>query len=388
MDSIDITLIGGGVIGLAAAYYLTKTHPDKSIVILEKNARIGEEQSTHNSGVLHAGWAYTPGSLKAQLCIQGNQQLQQFAKTHHIPCKETGKLIVATTRAELDILNHYHRRAIQNNVPNIEFLTTQQIQSYEPNVTGIAALYIPSAGIIDAASYVKKLERLVTQNDGIILQKHTVTNITPQQNSFLLTILSPAGSIQYNTNQLINTAGLNATAISKLINPSFPYTIAPTLGEYMKFNKTTRQNLNMSGLNVYPVPQPIPNMYDEHGNQKYALGNHLTPTFDMQPDGSITIGNTILVGPLTPQYNKNIPQPKKSPTEFINTLHSYFPSLKEEDLQPDQIGIQAKINGYSDFVIEQDHQHKNAFHLLADSPGLTASLAIAEYFTTHILKKE
>ncbi len=390
MDHIDITLIGGGIIGLATAYYLTQAYPHKSIVILEKNARLGEEQSTHNSGVLHAGWAYTPGSLKSKLCVQGNEQLQQFAKAYHIPCKQTGKLVVATTPLELETLVFYHHRAIQNHLLNIDLLRPSQITSLEPNVTGIGALYLPSAGIIDAAAYVQKLEHLVKNNDGIILPQHTVTNITPQEKAFLLTIQSPSGTIQYTTNQLINTAGLHATSIGRLINPHFPYIIQPTLGEYMKFNKTTRTNLNMSGLNVYPVPQPIPGMYDEYGNQKYALGNHLTPTFDLQLDGSIAIGNTVLVGPLTSPYTpspSNAPPTKKSPQQFIQTLHSYFPSLQESDLQYDQIGIQAKINGYSDFVIGQDAIHQNAYHILADSPGLTASLAIAEYFINHIFQK-
>jgi|SRR3989338_8539987 len=389
MEQIDITLIGGGVIGLTTAYYLAQAHPHKSIVILEKNKRLSEEQSTHNSGVLHAGWAYTPNSLKAKLCVEGNNLIQQFATVHHIPHQETGKLVVATTQRELDILNFYHRRAIQNQVANIEFLSATKINSYEPNLTGIAALYIPSVGIIDAASYCKKLEQLVTQHNGIILPQHNVTNITPKEHSFLLTLQTPTATEQFETNILINTSGLNATSIGKMINPNFPYLISPTCGEYMKFNKTTRPDLNMSGLNVYPVPQPIKGMYDEHHQQKYALGNHLTPTFDMQPDGSISLGNIVLVGPLTTPYNPAIPphfQQKKSPQDFIQTLHPYFPNIQEEDLQYDQIGIQAKLNGYNDFVIEQDHQHKNAFHILADSPGLTSSLAIAQYFIEHIFK--
>ncbi len=391
MEQIDITLIGGGIIGLTTAYYLAQAHPHKSILLLEKNKRLAEEQSTHNSGVLHSGWAYTPNSLKAQLCVQGNQLLQQFAKEHHIPYKVTGKLIVATTKSELETLVFYHQRAIQNHLKNINLLLPPQIATLEPNVTGIAALYFPSAGIIDAATYCKKLEQLVQKQDGIILPQHNVINITPTENSFILNINTPTEPLQLETNQLINTVGLHATSIGKMINPNFPYIISPTLGEYMKFNKTTRSDLHMSGLNVYPVPQPIPGMYDEHQQPKYALGNHLTPTFDMQPDGSITIGNTILVGPLTTAYNPTIPphlQPKKSSTEFIQTLHNYFPSLQESDLQYDQIGIQAKINGHSDFVIEQDHLHQNAFHILADSPGLTASLAIAQYFTEHIFSKK
>lgn len=385
MDQIDITIIGGGVIGLAAAYYLTNAYPKKSIVILEKNARLGEEQSTHNSGVLHSGWAYTPNSLKAKLCVRGNSQLKEFAKEHHIACKVTGKLIIATNHKELDILSHYFQRAMQNHVLNMNMLSPPQITDFEPNVRGIAALRIQSAGIIDAASYCKKLEQLVKQNDGIILSKHTVTSILPTEKSFILNLNTQKEPVQFETNLLINTAGLNATSIGKMINPNFPYLISPTRGEYMKFNKTTRPDLNMSGLNVYPVPQPIPGMYNEYHKQKYALGNHLTPTFDMQPDGTITLGNTVLVGPLTTSHIPNTPHTKKTPQEFIQTLHNYFPSVQEEDLQPDQVGIQAKINNYSDFVIEQDHKYKNAFHILADSPGLTASLAIAQYFVQNNL---
>ncbi len=390
MEQIDITLIGGGIIGLTTAYYLAQAHPHKSILLLEKNARLSEEQSTHNSGVLHSGWAYTPNSLKAKLCVQGNQLLQQFAKDHHIPYKATGKLIVATTKSELETLVFYHQRAIQNHLKNIDLLLPPKITALEQNVTGIAALYFPSAGIIDAATYCKKLEQLVKKQNTIILSQHLVTSITPTENSFILNLNTPTEQVQFETNILINTAGLNATSIGKMINLNFPFNISPTRGEYMKFNKTTRSDLNMSGLNVYPVPQPIPGMYDEHHQQKYTLGNHLTPTFDMQPDGSISLGNTVLVGPLTTSYNPTIPhhlQPKKSPQDFIQTLHNYFPSLQETDLQYDQIGIQAKLNGHSDFVIEQDHLHKSAFHILADSPGLTASLAIAQYFVEKIFLK-
>lgn len=374
---VDIAIIGGGVIGLAVGYYLTKEFPAKTIALFEKHKFLGEEQSGRNSGVVHAGHLYRPRTKKAGLCLRGNKMLASFAQEQKIPYQRTGKITVATTFEEEKILEFYLQQSRKNGVDDAQIISAVEIKKREPNVTARCALYTPTTGIIDAAAYVRTLESLLCQQGGYILKEAEVVAIAVGEKNNNLTILQKENEKTYavKAEYLINAAGLESEIVGKKINPNFPYVIKPHRGNYLKFNKNRREEIAMSGLNVYPVPQPILGLYNQDGKPKMMVGTHLTPTFEYVFQ-DVKIGRTVLVGPLACQDGQNGKSPPKK--MFLDEVIHFFPGLREEDLEEEMAGIQVKIAGYDDFVIERDRTFGNCIHVIADSPGLTASLAIAE----------
>ena len=381
MESIDITIIGGGCNGLATGLALAQEYPEKTIAVFEKQKFLGEEQSGHNSGVKHSGIFYHPGSLKATLCVRGNELLSRFAQEHEIASRNVGKLTVAATLDDIPKLNELEERARRNKVPGVKRLSGNEIKEYEPNVDAVAALYTPSTGIVNAAEYVGKLESLVNATQGMILKRAVVTEVKAGADNFVLHVNQEGEKYEFESGLVINAAGLFADEVGRMINPDFGYRIKPLKGEYMKFSKKKRDNLYIRELNVYPVPKNIPSMFDQWGKAKEMSGTHLTSVFEYDAQGNAAVGNTVLVGPLSHVVadKKNYSHERTDPREYHRDIVKFFPGLRVEDLEFDQVGIQAKLVGYDDFVIERDKRHPRAIHLIADSPGFTSSLAIAEY---------
>ncbi len=386
MDSIDIAIIGGGVNGLAIAYMLVQQYPGKSIFVLEKNKYLAEEQSGRNSGVRHSGYQYLAGTLKSILCHSANKKLRQFAQEHGIADVGTGKYILATTPEEVERLDFYHHRALENGTC-IELLDRTSIRKKEPNLDALAALYTPETGVIDVAGYARVLRNFVTQHDGNILTQSKVTAISPRNNKFVVQIQHHQEQSEFECGIVINAAGLYADEVARMANPEFPYTITPLRGEYMKFT-VNRQELELHDTNVYPVPRPIPGIYDSFGHLKTMAGVHITPTFAAGADQSMGIGKTYLVGPLgrITEKKDDYAGDRKEPRAFYDEVHTFFPGLRIDDLTPDFAGIQVKLNGYDDFILERDRMHPHLIHVIADSPGMTSSLAIAEYVTARLVR--
>src|SRR3989344_7463838 len=186
MDAIDVAIIGGGVNGLAVAYMLGQHYPSKSIFVFEKNKYLGEEQSSRNSGVLHSGYGYTPRSLKAEFCPRGNKMAKALCAAEGIPCAAAPKYVVAKNTGEKATLSFYYQRARENGV-QAELIDRVELQRREPNVSGIAALCTPETAVIDAASYIKTLERRARRQGAQILTHTKVTALIPERNSFLIT---------------------------------------------------------------------------------------------------------------------------------------------------------------------------------------------------------
>jgi len=390
MEKIDITIIGGGVLGLSTGYMLAEKYPNKSIVILEKEKYLGDGQSGRSSGVSHCGHFFRPGSLKAKLCVEGNEMLRSFAQEHHIQYRSTGKLTVAQNEEEEKDLDRLLENAMANGVEGVLKLTREEIKEYEPNVHAHAALYTPTTGIIDAAEYVQTLERLVTEHDSIVMKQARATNVIPNDGGFVISVDQQGESYDFVTETLINAAGLHGDEIGRMINPDFAYDLKPLMGEFMKFSKKKRPELFMNGLNVYAVPKRVPNTFDEHGNPQYMSRVHLTPKFEKRPDGSVEISDSVLVGPFSHPVNDkdDYSRTEKTPEDFCDEVKGFYQGLRPEDLEEDYVGIQVKIVGYDDFVIEQDSKHPNAYHMIASSPGLTSSLGIAKYAIDEVIRMD
>lgn len=373
MEQVDITIIGGGVIGLAIGHYLTQQYPTASVALFEKNKYLGEEQSGRNSGVLHAGPLYRPGSRKARLCPLGNRMLAQFAGVNGIPYLQTGKMTMATTAEEEKTLDFYLQQAWMNGVDTARKIRQDEIRAKELNVRGRAALYTPTTGIIDAAAYVRTLESLFAKQGGYIFKETEIISVEAGEKKSRLTARQREQEYYFESEFVVNAAGLGGELVGKMINPTFPYVIKPHRGDYLKFNKQKREDIWMNGLNVYPTPRPIPGMFNQDGRPKMMVGTHLTPLFEYDTEGRAVLGKTVLVGPLANQTGQPLPK-----AQFLDDIRLFFPGLREEDLEEEMSGFQVKIAGYDDFVIERDKSYGNCLHVIADSPGLTASLAIAE----------
>jgi len=257
-ERVDITIIGAGVIGCAVAHRIAGEYSgSKDIVVVERNSQInGENQSSRNSGVIHAGVYYPQdiGPLKAKLCVEGNKMLYEFCAMHNIPHKKCGKLLIATDDLEEEYLYDVHRIASGNNVPGLEIIGKNDIEALEPNVYGVKALYVPTSGVIESTSLVNKLYDLAIEKEVMFLVGNKVIQINPVKNGFEVTIESANDREVFQTGTLINSAGLYADEVAMMVNPDSPYRMDPVKGESAKFYKSAREDLSMNGLNIYPVP--------------------------------------------------------------------------------------------------------------------------------------
>lgn len=397
-EEVPVLVVGGGVVGCAIAYELSRSIVDR-VFVVERNGSIrGENQSSRNSGVIHAGIYYPQKtcSLKARLCVEGNRMLYEFCEKHGVPYKKTGKLVVATNPREEEYLaRDILMIAQENNVPDVAFISGREVKKLEPNVVATSALFVPTSGIVDATGLVNKLHMLAESRGAVFVTGTEVVNVAAKGEGFDITTRSGGTTETFEARFLINAAGLYSDRIAKMVNPDSPYEIDPVRGESAKFYKTKRADIFMSGMNVYPAPYGYYNNTGEKADVGFdefrrlldagivakAVGIHLTPTFDVA-DGRYVLGSTVTVGPTTTvgigreDYSSNL----READYYAAGVRRFFPHVRAEDLLPHQAGIRAKLKGHSDFVIERDERYPRCIHLVGiDSPGLTSSLSIASY---------
>jgi L-2-hydroxyglutarate oxidase LhgO len=352
MTEIDVAVIGGGVTGLASALALAER--GASVCVLESAAKVGRATSTHNSGVIHAGIYYPAGSLKARLCVEGRDRLFDFCPKHNVPHARCGKFIVASTPEEADELPKLKASAEANGVRVLDadqaFLETK-----EPHVAAVAALWSPDTGILEAEALVKALEHLCRQHDVAIVVGSKVTDAALTANG--IELVTPHERIVAGT--VVNAAGLYADHISALLG-GMPFTIYPCRGEYAELAPAKRHMVN--GL-VYPLPH----------HTGAGLGVHLAKT----TWGSVTLGPTIHYRDSRDDYEGG-----RIPLEdFVEPARKLLPWITLADLQPGGSGIRAKLQapgkGFADFLIRRDAQNPRLIQAAGiDSPGLTSCLAV------------
>jgi len=378
-DNISIAIIGGGVVGCAVARELASGGTD-GVFLFEKNQGItqGENQSSRNSGVVHSGIYYDQETRprKAELCVEGNRLLYDFCTDHKVPALKTGKLIVATGREEEENLALYLDRARQNRVPGVELIPGKRVTELEPNVKAVSALLIPSAGIVDPTSLVYRLHTIASQGGVQFLTGTEVVGLGEKGGTVLLNIRYPDGKTeQVNAGIVINAAGIEADLLARMVDPDSPYELDPVRGETYKYYGHKRPELALSGMNIYPTPVSVITPHGRH----FTVGVHLTPTFE---DLSYppALGSTVTVGPqLVPAEDRNAWTGSPTPAHlFVEKVRPFFPGLRDDDLSWHQAGLQARLKGQPDFIVETVKGHPNIINLLGiDSPGLTSCLAIA-----------
>ena len=274
----DFVIIGGGIVGVSTAWQLQIQWPQKKILLLEKEDELSQHQTGHNSGVIHAGVYYAPGSLKAQFCRQGAAATIEFCQHNNIPFEQCGKLLVATDREE------YHRmmalaERCRENLIEFELLDAKQLAEREPNVSGVAALLVPASGIVDYRLVTKAMARKFVESGGDIRLSHTVVDLTETSDHIRLDLKSKNGNLSIQSRFLIACAGLAADRIAGMLELPIEFRIVPFRGEYYKL--ADRREDVVKHL-IYPIPNPdLP-----------FLGVHLTRMID----GSITIGPNAVLG--------------------------------------------------------------------------------------------
>jgi (S)-2-hydroxyglutarate dehydrogenase len=385
----DYLIVGAGLVGLSTAYHLKLKNKESKVLVLEKEPNIGLHQSGNNSGVIHSGIYYKPGSLKAQNCISGYNSIIDFAKEHGISYDLCGKIIVATNNKELPLLENIYNRGIQNGLSDLVYLSRDEFREIEPHCEGLKAIRVPQTGIIDFPGVAKVLKNLFVELGGDIFFNHKVENIIKKKDG--ITIL--AGGNEFLTKKIVTCAGLYSDKLSKLTNPKNDLKIIPFRGEYYKLKEEKKylvKNL------IYPVPNP---------NFPF-LGVHFT----RMTDGNIEAGpNAVLafkregykfsdfnfsetMETLTwPGFWKIVAKYGQtglgemhrslSKSAFTKALQVLIPEIEEEDLIPGGSGVRAQAcdrNGVliDDFDIVKDG---NIIHVRnAPSPAATSCLSIGK----------
>src|SRR5262245_37203618 len=354
MTTIDAAVIGAGVSGLAAALALAER--GASVAVLERHTRAGHETSTRNSGVIHAGLYYPPGSLKAQLCVDGRDRLYDFCTRYSVPHRRCGKLVVGQSAREAAELETLAANAIANGVTSVRMVDQAFIREREPHVTGaVAALWSPDTGIIQAEAFVKTLVNLCRDRDVALLVGSPLVAAKPREQA--ITLVTPHEEFEAAT--VVNAAGLCADEVSRMLG-GMDFTIHPCRGEYVELAPQRRSWVN--GL-VYPLPHGV------------GLGVHLIKT----TWGSVLLGPTVSYQDSRDDYESS-----RLPVEaFVEPAQTLLPELTIADLQPGGSGIRAKLqgpnDGFKDFLIERDRVNPRVIQAAGiDSPGLTSSLAIGE----------
>ena len=368
MDQIETIVIGAGVVGLAIARRLAQD--GREVLVLETEDAPGTITSSRNSGVIHAGIYYRPGSLKARLCVAGRKKLYAYAAERGIAHKQCGKLIVATDAAQIPKLSEWQNIATQNGVTGMRLLTPSEARAMEPEVFCTAALHVPATGIIDVHAYILALEGDAEAAGVMIALKTAVVGAEITKENFVLNVMGDAPS-HISCKYLINAAGLGAQTFARNLRGLGPATVPPQIlakGNY--FSLSGKQPFSML---IYPLPVDG------------SSGLH----------AFCDLGGRVRFGPDVEWIDKidYTVDAKRAPlTEAA--VRRYWPGLPAGALQPDYCGIRPKIARGSpydvDFMIQDARTHKirNLINLYGiESPGLTSSLAIGDY-VAEILEKQ
>ncbi|MCS6775978.1 MAG: L-2-hydroxyglutarate oxidase [Chloroherpetonaceae bacterium] len=386
-DRYDVLLIGGGIVGLATAYRLLERVPGLALAVLEKEPEIGQHQTGHNSGVLHAGLYYAPGSRKARLCREGKAALEAFAADHGIPFEHCGKLVVALSEEELPRLQALKERGMANGVEGLEEVGPERMRAIEPYVTGVRALWSPKTGIIDYRRVACALAQEIAGRGGRILTGQRVTGITPRADG----VVVRAGPREFFCRNVISCAGLHSDRIAAMTDAAGAIQIVPFRGSYYTLRPQARHLVR--GL-IYPVPDP----------RFPFLGVHFTRTIN----GEVLVGPNAVLAFAREGYRRtdcvlaDLWQTVTfagfrrlarrhwrtglmelwrdwSKPAFAAELARFIPQIRPEDLLPGPSGVRAQAVDMEGNLVD-DFAFGESPHVLhvrnAPSPAATASLAI------------
>ena len=394
-NGTDIAIIGGGIVGLATGLELITRFPGLSVAVVEKESTVGAHQTKHNSGVIHSGVYYKPGSLKAQLCVEGRELLLDFCRRHSIKFEICGKVIVATSIMELQQLEELYRRGQANGLQGLRLLSAEEIREIEPYCTGIRGMHVPSTGIVDYGEVAEKLAALIAQGGGTL---HLSTEVVGLRRSGARTILETT-SDRMDAGLVLNCAGLQSDRISRMAGAKLDLTIVPFRGEY--YDIIPSKHHYVRGL-IYPVPDPRYPFLGVHFTKRIRGGVEAGPNAVLAlkregySKGSFLAGDVLECVRFPGFWKMAARHWRTSLSEynrswnkaaFVRALQRLVPELSEEDLTVGGSGVRAQALGRDGALIDDFRfaYTEGMLHVCnVPSPAATASLAIARHIVRTI----
>ena len=397
----DFIIIGGGIVGISTAWQLLQRYPEKKILLLEKEKTFAAHQTGHNSGVIHAGVYYSPGSLKATMCKEGAKATISFCRDNNIAYERCGKLLVATSNIEVDRMQALYERCRQNEI-SAEMISKDQLTEMEPNIHGLGAIFVHDTAIVDYTKVALCMVKHFTERGGEARTQNEVTAITESETEITLEAHTPDGNFVYTTDFLISCGGLMADRLTKMMEIPINFQIIPYRGEY--YQLSPKYNSIVSHL-IYPIPDPaLP-----------FLGVHLTRMIN----GTVTVGPNAVQGWKREGYGRinislkdiwemmtfsgfwkvswhhlrsGLIETRNSLWKpgYLKEVHKYCPQLELNDLHPYPAGIRAQAV-LSDGTLVHDFlfaKSKRSLHVCnAPSPAATSAIPIGKYICDKISEK-
>jgi len=392
----DIVIVGGGVVGLATAYSLLRRDPRQKLIVLEKEAEVGTHQTGHNSGVIHSGLYYKPGSLKAKNCLEGYAKLLQFCRENDIAHEVCGKIVVATSQAEFSQLEMLYQRGLANGLAGVRRLDAGEIKQHEPHCAGLAGLFVPQTGIVDYSAMLNCLREKVARLGGTVLTNRTVTEISPQDQ----TVRVATNSAEFVAARVVTCGGLHSDRLAAETDGDLDLRIVPFRGEYFELEPEARHLVKSL---IYPVPDP---------NFPF-LGVHFT----RRVDGTIECGPNAVLAFSREGYRKTDFSVRDfaqtlawpgfrriarkywrtglgeyhrsfSKNAFVRALQKLVPEIQANHLRPCGSGVRAQACSRDGLLLDDFEIRTNGrvTHVCnAPSPAATASLAIGDSIAMLVL---
>ena len=390
----DFIILGGGILGMSTAMQLQQAYPERRMLLVEKESEAARHQTGHNSGVIHAGVYYTPGSLKARFCLEGNKATKAFCEAHDIPYDSCGKLLVATNELEMQRMQALWERTEANGLER-EWLEPEALAEREPNITGLGGIFVPSSGIVDYAAVTRAMAAEFERTGGEIRYGAEVTDLDEREQEVVVT--TSAGD--FTGRYLVTCSGLMADRVIRMLGQDPGFSICPFRGEYYQLPEQHNDIVNHL---IYPIPDP----------SMPFLGVHLTRMID----GSVTVGPNAVLALKREGYRRRDVSPRDltqmltNPgilkvlarnlrpglSEMKNSLHKrgylelvrkYCPSLTLDDLTPYPAGVRAQAVSrdgtlVDDFLFVNTPRTVNVGN--APSPAATSAIPIGAHIVEQV----
>ena len=390
----DFIILGGGILGMSTAMQLQQAYPERRMLLVEKESEAARHQTGHNSGVIHAGVYYTPGSLKARFCLEGNKATKAFCEAHDIPYDSCGKLLVATNELEMQRMQALWERTEANGLER-EWLEPEALAEREPNITGLGGIFVPSSGIVDYAAVTRAMAAEFERTGGEIRYGAEVTDLDEREQEVVVT--TSAGD--FTGRYLVTCSGLMADRVIRMLGQEPGFSICPFRGEYYQLPEQHNDIVNHL---IYPIPDP----------SMPFLGVHLTRMID----GSVTVGPNAVLALKREGYRRRDVSPRDltqmltNPgilkvlarnlrpglSEMKNSLHKrgylelvrkYCPSLTLDDLTPYPAGVRAQAVSrdgtlVDDFLFVNTRRTLNVGN--APSPAATSAIPIGAHIVEQV----
>ncbi|MGH9498235.1 MAG: L-2-hydroxyglutarate oxidase [Terriglobales bacterium] len=383
----DIVIIGGGIVGLSTAMHLTRSFSRLRLLLLEKEARVASHQSGHNSGVIHSGIYYKPGSLKAKLCVEGAAAMIAFCREHNLPCKVTGKVIVAVNDDEVPRLQTLLQRGEANGIPGLRMLQGEELREIEPHCSGVAWLLVPGTGIADYRRVCEKYAELVIAQGGEVRTSTEVTGLVRKPDECVVETTQG----EFRSRYLINCAGLHSDRISRMARQKPGVQIVPFRGEYYDL---VPDKEHLVRTLIYPVPDPQFPFLGVHFTQRITGGVDAGPNavLALKREGyrrtDFNLRDTVATFSYPGFWRMAAKHWQNGAAEiyrslsksaFVRSMQTLVPEIQEADVVADGSGVRAQALRPDGFLVDdfQFVSSQNVVHVLnVPSPAATASLPI------------